>query len=83
MRLSPDVVVTDTGTDLVLLDERTGNYFSLNGTARSVLLALADGSTPADAVEILTRRHPESADRIAADVPALVEALLREKVLLP
>ncbi|RFU37949.1 lasso peptide biosynthesis PqqD family chaperone [Actinomadura logoneensis] len=83
MRLSPDMVVTDTGTDLVLLNERTGRYFSLNGTGRAVLLALADGSTPEDAAEDLTRRHPDAAERIAADVPALVEALLREKVLLP
>ncbi|WUH96630.1 lasso peptide biosynthesis PqqD family chaperone [Spirillospora sp. NBC_00431] len=83
MKLCPDVIVTDTGEGLVLLNERTGRYWSLNGTGRSVLLMLADGATPEQAVESLTRQHPGSAERIASDVEALIESLLQEKVLLP
>ncbi|WP_242882465.1 lasso peptide biosynthesis PqqD family chaperone [Actinomadura litoris] len=83
MKLSGEVTVTDTGAGLVLLNERTGRYWSLNGTARAVLLMLADGSTPEQAVESLTLQHPDFADRVASDVEALIESLLEEKVLLP
>jgi hypothetical protein len=83
MKMCPDVTLTDTGQGLVLLNERTGRYWSLNGTARAVLLMLADGSTPEQAVESLTRQHPDFAERIASDVEALTESLLKEKVLLP
>jgi hypothetical protein len=83
MRLSPKVTVTDTGDGMVLLNERTGRYWSLNATGRAVLRLLLDGRTPDDAVEELARRYPESAGGIAADVHALVRSLVEEKVMLP
>ncbi|WP_242911014.1 lasso peptide biosynthesis PqqD family chaperone [Actinomadura terrae] len=83
MKICPDVTLTDTGQGLVLLNERTGRYWSLNGTGRAVLLMLADGATPEEAVDSLTRQHPDFADRITSDVEALIKSLLAEKVLLP
>ncbi|GAA2410136.1 hypothetical protein GCM10010191_18580 [Actinomadura vinacea] len=68
---------------MVLLNERTGRYWSLNQTGRAVLLSLMDGRGPEDAVEDLARRYPSFADRIAQDVEALVRSLLEEKVVLP
>ncbi|QFG20277.1 lasso peptide biosynthesis PqqD family chaperone [Actinomadura sp. WMMB 499] len=83
MRLSPDVTVTESGRDLVLLNAKTGRYWTLNQTGGAVLHLLMDGRSPADAAEELTRRHPAFADRIGRDVDAVVRSLLDEKVMLP
>ncbi|SEG85541.1 Coenzyme PQQ synthesis protein D (PqqD) [Thermomonospora echinospora] len=83
MNLSPDVIVTETDTGTVLLDERTGRYWTLNPTGGAVLRLLVDGRTPEEAAGELARRHPAFADRIAQDVRALVGSLLEEKVMVP
>ncbi|WP_019629984.1 lasso peptide biosynthesis PqqD family chaperone [Actinomadura atramentaria] len=83
MRLSPDVTATETGAGLVLLDERTGRYFTLNPTGRAVLRLLLAGRGPQEAAADLARRFPEFADRIDRDVDALVRSLLAAKVVVP
>ncbi|KNB54284.1 hypothetical protein AC230_05540 [Streptomyces caatingaensis] len=62
---------------MVLLDERRGRYWQLNGTGALVLRALLDGATPEEAAALLARTHPVSRDRAAADVAALLEHLTR------
>ncbi|REE96914.1 lasso peptide biosynthesis PqqD family chaperone [Thermomonospora umbrina] len=82
MTLSSDVTVTDTGTGMVLLNERTGRYWTLNGTGRTVVRALMSGRPVQDAVDELTTLHPAYAERVAEDVEALLTSLVEAKVVL-
>jgi hypothetical protein len=83
MALSPDVTVTDTGTGMVLLNERTGRYWTLNHTGRTVMRALMDGRAVQDAIDELAARHPEHADQVADDVRALMVSLAEAQVVVP
>jgi len=75
MTLRADVSLADTGTGLVLLDERTGRYWQLNGTGAFVLHQLLDGRAEAEVSALVRQRYVVDDDRAARDVGALVERL--------
>ncbi|MFI6520358.1 lasso peptide biosynthesis PqqD family chaperone [Spirillospora sp. NPDC050679] len=83
MKLSPGVSAADTDGGMVLLDERTGRYWTLNPTGRIVIRALLDGGTAADAAAELARRFPAAADRTARDVDGVLEALRQAELVIP
>ncbi|HZB29454.1 MAG TPA: lasso peptide biosynthesis PqqD family chaperone [Streptosporangiaceae bacterium] len=83
MTLSADVTLTDTEHGMVLLDERTGRYWTLNLTGTAVIRLLLEGRTADDAAAALCADHPEAADRVAADVGAFVASLYEAKVIAP
>lgn len=76
LALRHDVCATDTEDGLVLLDELTGRYWQLNGTARIVLRSLLGGATPQDAARRLRDTYPQlTAERAAVDTAALIDSL--------
>ncbi|MFC6887041.1 MULTISPECIES: lasso peptide biosynthesis PqqD family chaperone [Actinomadura] len=81
MPLSPDVTMTETEHGMVLLDQRTGRYWTLNPTGAAVVRLMLDGATAEDAATALRERHPGSADRVAADVDAFVRSLREARVM--
>ncbi|MFI9202254.1 lasso peptide biosynthesis PqqD family chaperone [Streptomyces sp. NPDC053048] len=74
-RLHDDVTACATGDGMVLLDERAGHYWQLNGTGALIVQALLDGATPAQAAERLAATRPVTPERATADVTALVAHL--------
>ncbi|XVS61925.1 lasso peptide biosynthesis PqqD family chaperone [Actinosynnema sp. CA-299493] len=79
--LIPDITVTPTPHGLVLLNERNGRYWVVNGTGAVVLQHLLDGRAQDAAVEDLRTRFPDAADEIAADVDNLLRALREAEVI--
>ncbi|MFB7928367.1 lasso peptide biosynthesis PqqD family chaperone [Streptomyces sp. NPDC056039] len=77
-RLRPDVTACATGDGMVLLDERTGRYWQLNGTGALVVTALLDGAAPDEVADRLAATRPVTRERAAADVTALLDHLLKE-----
>ncbi|WP_461296651.1 lasso peptide biosynthesis PqqD family chaperone [Streptomyces harbinensis] len=75
--LAPHVYATATDHGLVLLDERSGRYWQLNGTGAAVVRLLEEGKTPGEAAAALQRRYPDRADRVSSDVDQLLSALRR------
>lgn len=65
---------------MVLLDERVGRYWQLNGTGALVVQALLDGAEPEQIAEQLAATRPVTRERAADDVTALVEHLVRERL---
>lgn len=81
LTLRTDVSAARSDDGTVLLDEATGRYWQLNGTASLILGALLDGATPQQAVDRLRKEHPAlTADRAADDVTSLVETLARARL---
>nr|WP_055513383.1 lasso peptide biosynthesis PqqD family chaperone [Streptomyces aurantiacus] len=65
---------------MVLLDERSGRYWQLNGTGALVVKVLLEGVTPEQAAERLAATRPVTPERATADVTALVAHLVKEKL---
>jgi len=79
--LAPEVSVTDTEHGTVLLDERTGRYWLLNGTGALALRALLDGTSPQGVVTSLCQRFPDAETaQVKQDVDDLLHALRAAKV---
>jgi hypothetical protein len=74
--LLPDVTAAEADDGLVLLDQRNGRYWQLNGTGAATLRLLLDGYSPEAAAARLAREFPEASERAHADVRALLDALL-------
>jgi hypothetical protein len=76
-----EVIVTDLGNELILLDPRNGEMFSLNSTGRCVWFAL-----PADSVmDVATRVAAEfdvKPEAACGDVALLMVALKRAGLIL-
>jgi hypothetical protein len=76
MRLREGVSTAETDYGITLLDQDSGEYYTLNPTGALVLSTLLDGGTRAQAVEHLTAEYTVDGDTAARDVADLVDALL-------
>jgi hypothetical protein len=80
LTLAPRVTRTHVeGGHAVLLDRGNGRYFQLNPTG-AALLALLLEHDRATAVDLLARRHPQAAARIADDVAGFVALLAAHRL---
>ncbi|MDA2809072.1 lasso peptide biosynthesis PqqD family chaperone [Nocardiopsis sp. RSe5-2] len=75
LELRPDVSTTPTGDGMVLLDERSGRYFHLNGSGAEITRMLLGGSDAEETARRLAERYALSQERAAADVDGLIAAL--------
>lgn len=75
LKLREGVSTADTDYGTTLLDEDSGDYWTLNPTGALVLRALLDGGTPGQAAKALTEHYAVDADAAARDVKDLVDGL--------
>jgi hypothetical protein len=75
LKLREGVSTADTDYGTTLLDEDSGEYWTLNPTGALVLRALLDGGTPGQAAEALTEHYAVDAAAAARDVKDLVDGL--------
>jgi hypothetical protein len=75
LRLRDGVSWADTDYGIVLLDEDSGQYWSLNPTAALVLRTLLDGGAPAEAVRQVTEQYAVDVGAAGRDVRELVDGL--------
>lgn len=73
--LRTGVSTAETDYGVALLDERDGDYFSLNPTGALVLRTLLAGGSPGDAISRLADEYDVDAEVAAQDVTDLVSAL--------
>jgi hypothetical protein len=83
LALRDGVSVAETEDGMALLDEDSGEYFTLNLTGTLVLRSLLGGQTPADAAKELTREYAIDDDSARRDVEQLLSALQAANVLAP
>jgi hypothetical protein len=67
--------MTSTDDGAVLLDERRGRYFQLNGSGYVTLRVLLEGEDQDAAVRRLVEEYDVSTERATHDVRALLEQL--------
>jgi hypothetical protein len=73
--LRDGVAAADTDYGITLLDEDSGQYWTLNPTAALALRTLLEGGSTNQAVQELTEQYAVDADTATRDVEALVGEL--------
>jgi hypothetical protein len=79
----PDVVMESFEGELVLVHMKSGNYYSLQGSAPVIWDLIDCGFSIEDTGNQLAARHPEDADEIRRSARDLVEELVAESLLVP
>lgn len=69
--------------EIVILDLKTSDYFSLNETAALAWERLLEGASVEEAAESLSRRYKTDPDDAVKHVRALVQKLLKANALTP
>jgi hypothetical protein len=75
LTLRPGVSTADTDYGTTLLDEDSGEYFTLNPTGTLVLGTLLSGGTPDEAARALTEQYDVDAETANRDVADLIGGL--------
>ncbi|GHA07076.1 lasso peptide biosynthesis PqqD family chaperone [Streptomyces echinoruber] len=75
LELRRGVLMAETEYGLALLDETSGEYWTLNPTAAVVLETVLAGGSTQQAVHALTERYDVRADRAGEDVERIVAEL--------
>ena len=75
LTLRPGVSSADTDYGTTLLDEDSGEYFTLNPTATLVLKTLLGGGTPEQAAQALTEQYAVDSQTAGQDVAELIGGL--------
>jgi hypothetical protein len=75
LMLRAGVSAAETDYGMTLLDEASGEYFTLNPTGSHVLRMLLDGRTPAQAAQALAAEYAVEAATVDQDVAELLDGL--------
>ncbi|MBQ0867274.1 lasso peptide biosynthesis PqqD family chaperone [Streptomyces smyrnaeus] len=75
LALPREVILTETESGVVLLNEKDGRFWRLNDSGATALRLLLEGRTPREAAEELSAAGPQFLERATADVHGLVDAL--------
>ncbi|MGW7267508.1 lasso peptide biosynthesis PqqD family chaperone [Streptomyces sp. NPDC054842] len=81
MTLRPGVVAADTEYGMALLDQSSGEYFTLNPTAALIVRTLLDGTTREQAVSALTEKYAVSAEQVEEDIDRILDELRTAQLL--
>jgi hypothetical protein len=77
----PEVALEGFDGEAILIDFRTGSYYSLSPSASEIVAGLGARWTPAEVITALGRRYPLAADRVEQDVLGLTQRFVEEGVL--
>ncbi len=75
LRLHDHVQLTETEDGAVLLDEKSGQYWQLNGSGLLILRTLLADGTPEQAAAAVVARYPVDDARALEDIEKLVSML--------
>lgn len=64
--------------EVLAIDESTGAYFSMSGTAATVWVAIGSGRSLEQIAETVARHHDADVDRVRDDVAPFLESLLAD-----
>ena len=77
-----DVLFRDLGSEAVLLDLASGSYFGLDEVGTRIWQLITAGETLAATVTTLAAEYDAAAERLQADLLALIDELVTSKLLL-
>lgn len=75
------VVTADTEYGMALLDQSSGEYYTLNPTAAVIVRALLDGTTTDQAVTAITDQYDVSVEQVEEDIARILQELRDARLL--
>ena len=75
------ILSADTGEEILAIDEKTGNCFSVGGSGRLIWECAAEPITVAAICALLRRHYRVDADTCAAETLTFVRQLVAERML--
>ena len=81
IRIPDDVLSSEVGDDIVLLNLASGNYFGLGGVAARMWNLLVTQASTDDIVNTIVREYEVDYDRAREDLTALMRELAEEGLL--
>ncbi|HLL34600.1 MAG TPA: lasso peptide biosynthesis PqqD family chaperone [Streptomyces sp.] len=81
MALRSGVVTADTEYGMALLDQNSGEYFTLNPTAALIVRTLLAGTSREQAVTALTDRYDVTAEQVEEDITRILHELRAARLL--
>jgi hypothetical protein len=79
----PDVVMESFEGELVLVQMKSGNYYSLQGSAPIIWDLIDNGSSVEDIGDYLAAHHAADAEEVKRSAKNLVEELVTESLIVP
>lgn len=79
----PDVVMESFGGETVLVQMKSGNYYSLRGSAPLIWDLIDQGSSVEDAGTFLLASHAGNEEEVRSSVRNLVDELVAESLIVP
>jgi hypothetical protein len=83
VRVRPDVHTRELDSELIVLDLKGGEYFSLDAVGRRIWEELVAGRSPAQVAEVLVQEYRVAHATLLSDVLVLTEQLLARGLLVP
>ena len=82
-RASPDVLATRVGDEIVLVDVKTDQIYSLNGTAARIWELITDDRDRADVERYMMAEFDVAAAELTEAIDDVVRSLTRNGLLVP
>ena len=80
---APKLVSRQFGDEIVVANYESGLYYSLLGMSADIWLGLTAGYTVEDIVAAFSSKYPSSLDAISSSIPAFVDRLVTEGLIIP
>ena len=82
VKLSDDLSWRDVNDEMVALNLKTGEYYTFNDVGREIWLALTEGKSPGEIVEMIVAKYDAERAAAESDVADFVGGLLDKGVLI-
>jgi hypothetical protein len=80
LTVSSDVSWRDVNDETIILNLKTGEYFTLNDTAKFLWKAICDNKQPSELVQLLAHEYGLRPEEVEADVLDFIEGLTQKDV---
>lgn len=79
----PEVALEAFDGEAILIDFRSGSYYSLSPLASEIVMGLGAHRSPQELTSSIEARYPDAGERVSADLCGLVQRLLEDGVIVP
>lgn len=83
VEISKDISWRDVNGETIILNLKTGEYFTLNETGKFLWKGFSENKQPGEMVELLAGEYHVAAAEVAPDVLEFIEGLMNKDVFVP
>lgn len=81
-RLAQDVLFQKVAEETVILEPETGEYYTLNAVGTFMIEQLQQGSSTAEAIDLVLEKYQADKTEVSQDLAALITQMLKQGLLI-